>query len=298
MINEQNRIHSLLFPTAFPSSLEAQLLVARHGATAISVYLSLLCFAGSTYGGRLPASRVAGVAIMLRIEESELRAIVATLAEMTLIEIANDDLLFPQLSQQLEFIETKRRNYRNGRAKSRASKSVKSQRGDQNLGESSENSQELSRKIEVTPSPSPSPSITKIITCDDQGGVGDDPHEPEAQPPSDLAAGTKRAKKPLKRKYGERGNVYLTESEAASVRDKFGEQVLQRAIDKLDAWIESDRTIKRIRNGHNAAATFRSWVLNAVAEEQARAQAAGPPRRSTNTTNHERNMKILYGGEP
>ncbi|TXH59019.1 MAG: hypothetical protein E6Q97_00990 [Desulfurellales bacterium] len=296
-MNEQNRIHSLLFPTAFPSSLEAQLLVARHGAAAISVYLSLLCFAGATYGGKLPGSRVAGVAIMLRLEESELRAIVSTLAEMQLVEVANDDLLFPQLREQIEFIATKRRNYRAGRAKSRKAKGAESLSADSSAREFSENSQEFTRNIEVTPSPSPSPSPSMIITCDDQGVVGASPHEPEAQPPSDQRATTKPPKKPLKRQYGERGNVFLSEAEAQSVRDKFGEPVLQRCIDKLDAWIESDRTIKRIRNGHNAAATFRSWVLNAVAEEQSRAQAVGtgPPRRSAAPTNHDRNMQILYG---
>lgn len=85
------------------------------------------------------------------------------------------------------------------------------------------------------------------------------------------------------------GYVFLTSSEIEKFKTDLGEDVFNRCIVKLDSWIASDPTIKRKRNGQNAGATFTSWVINAVAEEQQRAQRSKPtvatfnqPPRQTN----------------
>lgn len=74
--------------------------------------------------------------------------------------------------------------------------------------------------------------------------------------------------------------VYLTELEHKTFVDKFGEEFIQVAIDKLNGWIGSNPLPKRITNGKNAAATFRSWVLNSVAEQQSKAQNGFYPQKS------------------
>ena len=65
--------------------------------------------------------------------------------------------------------------------------------------------------------------------------------------------------------------VYLSRAELVRFGNKLGVDMLNRCIEKLDAWIASDPTPKRIKNGKNAGACFRSWVINAVKEEQLRA---------------------------
>lgn len=81
-------------------------------------------------------------------------------------------------------------------------------------------------------------------------------------------------------KYGE--HVYLTDSELEKFADKLGTETINRCIEKLDAWIASDPTPKRIKNGKNAAACFRSWVINTVKEEQARAVKINGVPKQTN----------------
>lgn len=65
--------------------------------------------------------------------------------------------------------------------------------------------------------------------------------------------------------------VFLTDAEHEKFVTDFGPEFVARCCEKLSAWIEQDPTPKRKRNGRNAAATFRAWVLNAVSEEQVRA---------------------------
>jgi hypothetical protein len=68
--------------------------------------------------------------------------------------------------------------------------------------------------------------------------------------------------------YGEFKHVWLSEQERQRHIDKLGDQFVERAIQKLDSWIESKPIPSRLTNGRNANATFHSWVLNAVAQEQ------------------------------
>lgn len=71
--------------------------------------------------------------------------------------------------------------------------------------------------------------------------------------------------------------VWLTQDEHSKFLEKFGPQFVSRCCEKLSAWIEQDPIPKRKRNGVNAAATFRAWVLNSVSEEEARAARLPPP---------------------
>ena len=75
-----------------------------------------------------------------------------------------------------------------------------------------------------------------------------------------------------KEPHGESGDVWLTPVEHERLKTKFGETFAARCIEKLDAWISQKRTPDRMINGQNAAATLRSWVINAVTEEQAKAE--------------------------
>lgn len=76
--------------------------------------------------------------------------------------------------------------------------------------------------------------------------------------------------KPDKVQHGE--FVFLTTDEHSGFLTKYGPDFLQAAIEKLNGWIGSNPIPKRVTNGRNAAATFRAWVFNAIAEDQARAQ--------------------------
>ena len=92
-----------------------------------------------------------------------------------------------------------------------------------------------------------------------------------------------------KSKFGE--YVYLSDSELEKFADKLGAEMLSRCIEKLDAWIASDPTPKRIKNGKNAGACFRSWVINAVTEESVRAAKVNGIPKQTNAE------KILQMGK-
>ena len=96
-------------------------------------------------------------------------------------------------------------------------------------------------------------------------------------------------RKPTKIKLGQNGLVFLTQAELDKGIEKFGKEFIDAAIEKLDSWISQEPTSKRKRNGQNAGATFRVWVYNAVAEDQARAaRVNGPPKQYKTKT--EQNM--------
>jgi len=94
--------------------------------------------------------------------------------------------------------------------------------------------------------------------------------------------------------------VFLAPTEREKVISAHGEEFFNRCCEKLSAWIAQDPTPKRKRNGRNAAATFRVWVINAVSDEDTRRARAGPlPNgltrefKSFAQLEHERKMKIL-----
>lgn len=66
--------------------------------------------------------------------------------------------------------------------------------------------------------------------------------------------------------------VFLTKEEHQKFILEFGLEFLNAAIEKLNSWIGSNPLPKRKTNGKNAAATFRAWVFNSIAEQQAKAQ--------------------------
>lgn len=105
----------------------------------------------------------------------------------------------------------------------------------------------------------------------------------------DIDRSKKKIVKPVKKQFKE--FVFLSEAEVTKFRAELGDDVLKRCIIKLDSWIASDPTIKKRKNGKNAAACFRSWVINAVAEEQQRASKLNG--NGAKTTNYERNKEQI-----
>lgn len=95
--------------------------------------------------------------------------------------------------------------------------------------------------------------------------------------------------------------VWLSDIELEQFTVTHGPEFIKRCIDKLDAWIETDPVPKRIKNGRNAGACFRSWVFNSVAEEQSRAsrgktQLGFKPHTAASTVEkNEQYLKERYG---
>lgn len=77
--------------------------------------------------------------------------------------------------------------------------------------------------------------------------------------------------------------VYLSEAEEIKLLDEIEPEVLNKAIEKLDAWIGSDPTPKKIRNGKNGAATLRSWVIGEVTGLGKGWRSNGKPKRDLDT---------------
>lgn len=73
--------------------------------------------------------------------------------------------------------------------------------------------------------------------------------------------------------------VWLTEKEITKFQEN-GTEFYKRLCEKLSAWIDQDQTPKRLKNGRNAGATFRSWVINAVWAEQKTSVNGGHQRKS------------------
>lgn len=135
-----------------------------------------------------------------------------------------------------------------------------------------------------------------------EGGMGGDPHAHASQPQPAEATDPQRcltasptglaspAPEPIQKKshtekkskaIGPRSTegktlhgkfVWLSDIELEAFVATHGKPFIDRCIAKLDAWIETDPIPKKIKNGRNASACFRSWVLNAVAEEQSRSE--------------------------
>ncbi len=138
--------------------------------------------------------------------------------------------------------------------------------------------------------------VTECVTPDtDTVSVYDPDHDPNPNPKEGGQGETKPTQssivqnKPPKIQFGE--HVFLTQTEIDNVQNKHGTAFFERCCEKLNAWIEQDPTPKRRKNGKNAGATFRAWVLNAVAEEEVRASRTtmrAPPRLS----NAEKTMAV------
>lgn len=89
--------------------------------------------------------------------------------------------------------------------------------------------------------------------------------------------------------------VHFTEAEIEKHTNELSPETFKACWEKLDAWIASDPTPKRKRNGWNASATLRSWVIRAVTEERERLPAINgrsPPqqRLSQNAINVQRTL--------
>lgn len=71
------------------------------------------------------------------------------------------------------------------------------------------------------------------------------------------------AKKPVKNKHGEYGNVKLTDSEFEKLASDYGEELRDKAISFLDEYIEEKGYKSK---SHNLA--IRRWVIDAVKEKE------------------------------
>jgi hypothetical protein len=111
------------------------------------------------------------------------------------------------------------------------------------------------------------------------GGIREDSEkekEGEKDPEPSLKKG-KGKRKPVEKREVE-PYVFLSDPEISKWTQKLGATFYARCCEKLSGWIESDPIPRKIRNGRNADATFRSWVVNAVAqEEQSTQRTNGPP---------------------
>lgn len=79
--------------------------------------------------------------------------------------------------------------------------------------------------------------------------------------------------------HGEDGYVWLKPVELERLVAKYGQPFADQCIETLDSWIGKAKTKDRITNGINAAATFRSWVINSVKEKNG--SSPGAPSRNT-----------------
>ena len=116
---------------------------------------------------------------------------------------------------------------------------------------------------------------------------------PSSSSSSSSSSSINKKSKP-KKVFGDFKHVHLTEAQEHKYRNEYGEAFFKRLVEKLDSWIEQDPTPKRIKNGKNADATFRAWVLNAVMKEQMEAQKGnGKPRANGFFQQKQREMDSL-----
>lgn len=94
-----------------------------------------------------------------------------------------------------------------------------------------------------------------------------------------------------KDQYGE--FVFLTKLEHEKFVAQFGIDYLNAAIEKLNSWIGSNPIPKRKTNGKNAAATFRTWVFNALDEQRAKTTKSNGYQPYTAASTFEHNLKYL-----
>lgn len=96
--------------------------------------------------------------------------------------------------------------------------------------------------------------------------------------------------------------VWLSQEELERFETQHGPEFIKRCIDKLDAWIETDPIPKKIKNGRNAGACFRSWVFNSVSEEYSKRSTAKqgqlgfkPHTAASTVEKNEQYLKERYG---
>lgn len=113
-------------------------------------------------------------------------------------------------------------------------------------------------------------------------GIHEGSEKEEGQDPPDLFKKNDTPKKPPRAaptKLEIEPGVWLTEAELEKFQAKHGEPFIARCCEKLSGWIgQIPDCKKRIKNGKNAGATFRAWVINSVYQEQASiARTNSPP---------------------
>lgn len=91
--------------------------------------------------------------------------------------------------------------------------------------------------------------------------------------------------------------VFLTQEQNQNLVEGHGADFVKQCYEKLSAWIEQDPTPKRKKKGQNASATLRTWVINAVTDDQRRASSPINGKligsKSWADDRREKNQKIL-----
>ena len=90
--------------------------------------------------------------------------------------------------------------------------------------------------------------------------------------------------------------LHFTPDGLEKIKNELGEDLFNRCAQKLDAWIGSNPTAQRIRNGRNAIHTFRSWVIDSVTKQNNGGGAYSPatvvPRKTFAQIREERVAEI------
>ena len=237
--------------------------LAENGAEAVIILQAFWIASSQESNCKIRKADVAWLSLPIQMEPSTIIYILESAVLAGLLDEDTDHFFNSQIVKDSTSFTTKRENYKKGRQKRDGVNPESCENPQIILGESNEN------------------YIVPVLVT-------------EPEPVIDLIPKKEKPSKPSKTKFLE--FVYLSESELEKFKDELGEPVLTRCIEKLDAWIASDPTIKRKKNGQNAAACFRSWVINSIAEEQGRARA-GPAKSGATINgygaNHIKNMETL-----
>ena len=266
--NRRKKLTTIIFDTDFFIRPKTRLLIKKFGITAPSIYLTAICWmAYESSSDRLDSSTdLRLLCLDTGVDYETAVAVLDECVELDMLRYENGFYISDRLASELDAVAVKQNNYRSaalGREKAKRSK-IKNSLGRASKSEQVRKEQEKEQEQEEEK---------------------DQEREREKEPPSKLEHAP---------------GVFLTIAEREKVISAHGEEFFNRCCEKLSAWIAQDPTPKRKRNGRNAAATFRVWVINAVSDEDTRRARAGPlPNgltrefKSFAQLEHERKMKIL-----
>lgn len=200
---------------------------------------------------------IEGIAAQLNLEVSVLQAIIGSAIGSGLLKRENGKIYQSKLKQEQANRSKTKQDIANARSEAGRKGGLKS-------GEA--------RRIADEP------------TTEEIPGVGSKPKQTQAKRIEEkrkdqnrLDLKDKNIPEP-KNQFGECGNVWLSKAQHTKYLEELGEKILARCVELLDNDIEKSRDSlgrlnpEKYKNGINAAACFRTWVIKAVMEEQAKAQ--------------------------
>lgn len=231
--------------------------------TIIVIWFKLLCLAGKQNNGgvfqmgQMPYTDEMFAAIFRR-PINTVRLALNTFERFGMIEIIRDTVTIPNWGkhQSLDAYEKKKERDRERIARKRA---------------------EQRALIAMSPDTSPDASPDVASLEEDKEGEED----------KRVLSKDNTRKKPAKNKFGEYGNVQLTDDEYSDLAEVYGEDVRDKAISFLDAYIEEKGYKSK---SHNLA--IRRWVIDAVSKN---APKTSPAKKETMTKEEEYALKKLLG---